>query len=135
MGLQLDWRSIELLVERLADVTRLSLQFEVILNEHPIEEDGDKSMSLHRAVVVESRSGPDNVIGLPFAGLPVGVHQWNALLVNAASLTIHVSLVVVGVENLQLVAGVPSTVEARNTPLLPRVCPLPVMLSGIFHSM
>lgn len=39
MGLQLDRRGIELLVERLADIARLTFQLKVVLHQHTIKED------------------------------------------------------------------------------------------------
>ena len=56
--------------------------------------------------VVEGWRGPDDVVGLPFAGFAGGIGERDALLVDAAGLAVDVGLVVVGVEDLQFVAGV-----------------------------
>src|SRR5207302_708530 len=71
-----------------------------------VEEDGDVGGALQGAVGVEGGGGPGDVVGLPFAGLAVGVGQRDGLLVDAASLSVDVGLVVVVVEDLQFVAGV-----------------------------
>ena len=50
--------------------------------------------------------GPCDVVGLPFAGLAVGVGERDGLLVKTAGLAIDVGFVVVVIEHLQFVAGV-----------------------------
>ena len=101
--LQLNWRGVVCLVERLPDVQRLALQLEMILHQHAVKYNRDVSRTLQRAISIKRRSGPDDVVGLPLARLTIGVGERNALLVNAPRLAIDVSLVIVGIENLKLV--------------------------------
>ena len=106
MRLQLDRRRIELLIERLADVTRLALQLKMILHQHAVEEDGHKCRRFQRAIIVEEWSGPDHIVTLPLTRLAHRIRQRNALLVNTSRHTIHVCRIVVRVEHLQFVTGV-----------------------------
>ena len=95
MRLQFNRRGVVLFIERLANIQRLPLQFEVVLHQHTVEEDRDIGRSLQRAVGIKSWSGPYYVVGLPLPGLPVRVRQGNALLVDTAGLTVDVRLVIV----------------------------------------
>jgi hypothetical protein len=104
--LQLDRCAVVFLVERMAGVERLTFQLEVILHQHPVEEDRRISRSLHRTIIVERWGGPHHVVSLPISGLATRVHQRNALLVDTPSLAVDVRFVVVRIENLQLVAGI-----------------------------
>src|SRR5207237_4847793 len=74
--------------------------------EHIVVEDGDSCLRLHTAVVVEGGGGPEDVVGLPFAGFAAGVDQWRRLFVDAGGLAVDVGGVVVGVHDLEFVAGV-----------------------------
>src|SRR5581483_11814097 len=67
--LQLNGRSIVLLVERLADVPRLALQLEVILHQHSIEQHGDIGWGFQRTVAVESGRRPHHIVALPLPRL------------------------------------------------------------------
>ena len=78
----------------------------MILDEHAIEEDGGVGGCLDGAIFVEGWSGPDYVVALPLAGFAGGICEWDGLLVDAAGLAVDVGFVVVGVEDLKLVAGV-----------------------------
>src|SRR5262249_16697506 len=94
------------LVCRLTNVEGLSVQFEVVLYEDSVKEGGDICGGFQRAVGVELRGGPDDVVGLPFAWFASWIGQGNTLLVDAAGLSVHVGVVLVGVEDLELVTGV-----------------------------
>ena len=78
----------------------------VILHQYSIEERRDISRRLDGTVGIERGSGPHHVVGLPLSGLAIGIGQRRTLLVNARGLPIHVSLVVVRVEDLHLIAGI-----------------------------
>ena len=78
----------------------------MILYQHAVEQDGDIRRSLQRSIAVESRRCPHDVVGLPLAGLAIRIGQRDGLLVDAAGLAVHVGLVVVGIENLQLISVV-----------------------------
>jgi hypothetical protein len=106
VGLQLDGRAIVCLIERLADVEGLPFELEVVLHQHSVKEDGDIRRGFERSIGVEGGRGPDDVVGLPFAGLAVRIDQRRALFVDAAGLAVDIGFVVVGVEDLQLVSGV-----------------------------
>src|SRR5205823_4657410 len=58
---------------------------------------------------MKRRCRPDNVVALPFTRLSHRVHERRVLLVDARCLTIHVRLVVVRIEDLDLVACVAGT--------------------------
>jgi hypothetical protein len=81
----------------------------MVLHQHAIEKGRDIRRSLDRAIGVEHRSGPHYVVGLPLSRLAVRVHQRNRLLIDARRHPVHVSRVLVGIENLQLVSGVART--------------------------
>ena len=78
----------------------------MVLDEDSVEEDRGVGGSLEGAVCVEGWGCPDDVVGLPLAGFARGVCEWDALLVDAASLAVDVGLVVVVVEDLKLVSVV-----------------------------
>ena len=97
----------------------------MILNQHAVVERRDVRRRLHRAVRVERRRRPDHVVGLPLTRLAAWRSTSGMLLVDAARLAVHVGLVLVRIENLQLVAAVAAgPVDARNRPLLPRAWPV-----------
>ena len=106
VGLEFDGGSVEGFVERGADVARLAFEFEVILHQDAVEEDGDVGRGLQAAVGVEGGRGPGDIVGLPFAGLAVRVGERDGLLVDAAGLSVDVGLVVEVVEDLEFVSGV-----------------------------
>ena len=104
--LQLNRCGVVLLVGWPSNVQRLALQLEVVLHEDAVKKDRDVCRCFERAVAVESWRSPHYVVALPLTGLSNRIHQRNALLVDAASLTVNVSLVVIRIENLQLISGV-----------------------------
>src|SRR5689334_4620326 len=104
--LQFDRRSIVLLIKRLTDIQRLSFQRKVILHQHTVEEHSRIRRRLHRPVIIKYWSSPHDIIGLPLSRLATGIHQRSRLLVNACGHPIHVSLILVGIQDLQLISGV-----------------------------
>src|ERR1700757_4717714 len=75
MCLQLDRRAVEFFVKRLAPVQGFTLQLEMVLHQHAIEKDRDKSGCLKRAIITKDRSGPDHVVGLPLTRLAIWIHE------------------------------------------------------------
>ena len=106
VGLQLNGCCVVLFVGWTSNVQRLAPQLEVVLHEDAVKKDRDVYRCFERAVAVESWRSPHYVVALPLTGLSNRIHQRNALLVDAASLTVNVSLVVIRIENLQLISGV-----------------------------
>ena len=94
-ALQLDRCGVVFLIERMAEVKRLTFQLEVILHQHPVEEDCDIGRSFQLAILVERWGGPYHVVSLPFLGPAIRVHQRNALLVDTPSLAVDVRFVIV----------------------------------------
>ena len=106
MGLEFDGGAVEGFIEWGTDVAGLAFEFEVVLHQDSVEEDGDVSGALYAAVGVEGWGDPGYVVGLPFAGLAIWIGQGDGLFVDAAGLAVDVGFVVVVVEHLQLVASV-----------------------------
>ena len=106
MRLELDGRGGVCLVEGLSNVERLACQLEMVLDNNPVEKDRDIGRRFERAVGVECRRGPGNIVGLPFSGFPIRVRERNALFVDAAGLAVYIGLVVVVIEDLQLISVV-----------------------------
>src|SRR5438270_11997859 len=79
----------------------------MILHQHSIEKYGHVGGRFQGAVGVEGGSRPGDVVGLPFSGLAVWIGERDGLLVDAGGLAVDVGLIVVAVEDLQFVAGVP----------------------------
>ena len=104
------------LVLRLPDVERFSLQLEVVLDEHPVVKHRNAGRCLHAAVRIEGRGHPDDVVGLPLAWFLRGVHQRNALLVDARGLSVRVGLVLERIEDLQLVPPVAAAAGGQEDP-------------------
>src|SRR5580692_3466771 len=78
----------------------------MILDQDAVEEDRYVGGRFQGTVWVEGGGGPEDVVGLPFAGLARGVGQGDGLLVDAAGHAVDVGGVLVGVEDLEFVAGV-----------------------------
>ena len=55
------------------------------------------------AVLLETRSGIDNIVSIPFARFLAGVHQRRSLLVDTPGLAVRIGFVLVVVENLHFV--------------------------------
>src|SRR5450432_1396170 len=106
VGLEFDGGSAEGFVEGGADVAGLAFEFEVVLHQDSVEEDGDVGGALQGAVGVEGGGGPGDVVGLPFAGFAIWIGERDGLFVDAAGLAVDVGFVVVVVEDLEFVAGV-----------------------------
>src|SRR5271163_3565891 len=106
MRLEFDRSSRVGLVERLADVQRLALQLEVILHQDAVEKHRGIGRSLQRAVAIERRRRPHHVVCLPLSRLAGRIGQWYRLLVEAARHAVHVRLVLVRIEYLQLISVV-----------------------------
>src|SRR5581483_1230454 len=107
--LQFDRRPVKLFVKGLADIARLAFQFKMILYNYSIEEHGRVRRRLHRSIIVEGRSGPDDIVDLPLSRLARRICQWDRLLVKAARHAIYVGLIVVGIKDLQFVSGIAGT--------------------------
>ncbi len=88
---------------RTTDVVGMALNGSVVLDQNAVEQHRDVGRNEHHAVLIEAGRGVHHVVGLPFAGLLGGVHQWHGLLVNTARLAIGVGAVVIAVEYLQFV--------------------------------
>ena len=93
--LQLDRCIVVFPVERMADVERAAFELEVILHQHPFQEDCDIGRSFQLAILVERWGGPYHVVSLPFLEPAIRVHQRNALLVDTPSLAVDVRFVIV----------------------------------------
>src|SRR5215469_4535387 len=117
--LQLDGRGIELLIKGLSDVPGLAFQLKVIHHQHAIKECRHVGWCLHRTVIIEGWGRPDDVVDLPFAGLASRVGQRNALLVDTSGHLVDVSFVVVGIENLQFISGIPGSGRGQKQPAVP----------------
>src|SRR5271169_3844766 len=90
VGLEFDGSAGKRLVEGFSDVQRLTLQFEVVLHEDSVDEDGHVGRSLERAVRVKGGRRPHDVVGLPFARLAVRIYERRGLFIDAAGLSVHV---------------------------------------------
>jgi len=91
-------------VKGLADVAGAAFEFEVILYQHAVVQDGDAGRRGKTAVGVEDGGRPNDVVALPFAWFAAGVGQGNRLFVDAASLSIDICLVVIVVQYLQFIS-------------------------------
>lgn len=87
-----------------ADVGRRAFNFPVVLYEHAVVEDGKISGPKHHPVVVEDRSGEDDVVTVPLAHGYGGVNQRRVLLVDRSGLAVGVGIASVGFEYLDLIA-------------------------------
>jgi hypothetical protein len=90
--LQLDRCSVVFPVERMADVERAAFELEVILHQHPFQEDCDIGRSFQLAILVERWGGPYHVVSLPFPGPAIRVHQRN---VYTPGLAVDVPFIIV----------------------------------------
>src|SRR3984885_16042237 len=122
VSLQLDGRRVILLVEGLANIECLPFQLKVIVDEDTIEEDRSVGRCFDRAVVVEGGCSPGGVVDVPLARFAHGVGERDALLVETAGHAVHIRLVVIRVQHLQLVARVSRSCRSKkNTAVATRL--------------
>src|SRR5690606_6069429 len=74
-----------------------------VLDQYAIVQYRDYRLGTVCAIFFERGGSIDNVVGVPFARLPHGIHYGGRLLVDAAGLPIHIRFGPIGVQNLQLI--------------------------------
>ena len=78
-------------------------EFDVVLREDAVVEDGDVRGASEFAGCVKARAMPDDVVGLPLAWGARSVYQRRILAIYRRYLAVGVSLAAVGIENLNFV--------------------------------
>src|SRR5438876_4525934 len=78
-------------------------EFDVVLRQDAVVEDGDVRGASEFAGCVKARAMPDDVVGLPLAGCASSVHQRRILAIYRGDLAVGVSLAVVRIEHLNFV--------------------------------
>src|SRR2546430_17530361 len=78
-------------------------EFDVVLREDAVVEDGNMRRASEFAGCIEARAMPDDVVGLPLARSASSVYQRRILAVNRGDLAVGVSLAVVRIKNLNFV--------------------------------
>src|ERR1035438_8647071 len=78
----------------------------MVLDEHAVEEYRRVRRRLNSAIRTKDRRHPNDVVALPLARLSGRVDQRNPLLINTPCLPVGIGPVIVGIQNLQLVAGI-----------------------------
>src|SRR5258708_36220078 len=91
-------------------------QFGIVLYQHAVLQDGDARSPQELAVGGEARPVPNDVVRLPLARTPAGIHQRRRLRIDSAGLAVGVGLVVERIEDLQLVFA--HEVDAAVAPAL-----------------
>lgn len=71
-----------------------AFDFEVVLHEYTVVEDGDGG-GFDDLAIFEDGAVEDDVVGLPFAGFASGVDEWWVLAVDGTGLSVGVGAVVV----------------------------------------
>ena len=69
MRLQLDWASFMFTVRGLANVWSIAQQRSIVLHQHTVMKNGNMCKGLNDTMIVETGGRPDNLVGLPLAGL------------------------------------------------------------------
>src|SRR5215467_2014802 len=82
---------------------RWASQFDVVLREYAVVQDGNVSRSSEFAGSIKTRAMPDDVVSLPLAGCARGIDERRILAVHGGNLAVCVSLAVVGIQNLNFV--------------------------------
>ena len=85
-----------------ADPLGAAWEFDVVLDQDAVLNDGEGRLSRDFAILVEQRAMVDDVERLPFAGFAAGVHQRHGPAVESAALAVGIGLIVVGIEHLDL---------------------------------
>src|ERR1051326_5831128 len=86
-----------------AGVGGCAFDYDVVLDQDTILEDGDSAWRFNPATDAKPGSVEDNVIRLPFAGFAASVDQWSMLFVNGSSLPMEIGFVIVGIQHLDFV--------------------------------
>ena len=91
------------LIRLRSDVDSGALELNVIVNEHTIVHDDHVTWCHHLPIVGKAGSAEENVVALPLAWLAARVHQRDVLLVNARRLTVRISSIDIGIQDLNFV--------------------------------
>jgi len=83
-----------------------AFEFNVVLDQDAILEDGERGLSRDLAVLIEERAMIDDVITLPLTRLAAGVGERDGPAVQRGTLAVRIGLVVVGIEDLDLILSV-----------------------------
>src|SRR5690554_1022574 len=75
----------------------------MVLDHDAVMQHGDSGRCAVGAVFLEGGRGIDDIVAVPLARFPHGVHQGRCLLVDAGRLSVHIGFVLVAVEDLDLV--------------------------------
>src|SRR5258706_8516968 len=76
------------------------------MNNDAIMQNGDISLLYQLAIFIPARRFPNDIVGLPFTGRFRGIHQRRLLAVDRRGLPIGICRVIVGIEDLNLVAAI-----------------------------
>ena len=94
---------IVFLIRLRSDVESGPLDLNVILNEYAIVNDRHVAWRYYGSVLGKARSAKENVVALPLTRLAARVDHRDVLLVDARSLAVRVSAIVIGIEHLNFV--------------------------------
>lgn len=105
MILKHDWfLRIVFLIRLQSDISGGAFELDVILNEHTIVKNRHGARRHHCPILGKARSAEKNVVALPLSRFAARVHERDVLLVNATSLAIRISAIVVRIQHLNFVA-------------------------------
>jgi hypothetical protein len=94
----------------------LPQDFDVILNQHAVMKQRDCRTPGKLATWIEARAMKNNIVGLPFPGLPRGIHQRRILPINRRGFTVCIGYVLVRIENLDFIESLQK--DAAVAPIL-----------------
>ncbi len=94
---------IVFLIRVRSDVNGGPLELDVILNEHAIMNDRHVTWCHDGPILGKAGSAEENVVALPLTWFAARVDEWDVLLVNARSLAVRISGIVVRIQDLNLV--------------------------------
>jgi len=85
--------------------TPFPFNFHMVLNEHTVMKHCDIRRFFYRAIGIESGSGVNNIVRLPFARFAGRVDQRDGLLIDRTGLSVGIGRIIVAVENLDFING------------------------------
>src|SRR6266853_833935 len=116
--LQEDGKPVRMrLVVRTRGVHRPAGDDRIVLHQHPVVQHRDPRRVAYRTIRREPGAVENDVVRLPLAGGPAGVHERRGLSVHGSGLAVGVGLVAVRIEHLDLVMA--HQEHAAVTALLP----------------